>query len=185
MSAKVPKRSDKLLKGYWMVYRPDHPKCMKNKNWYGYVKKHLLVAEEMIGRPLRDDEIVHHLDGDTTNNNPINLLVILNSMHSKLHAWFARGAPGIERFGVKRVELITARARKKRGECVICNKPLVGNQRKYCSNACKGLALRRTKRPNKDVLKKDVQKMSWCAMGRKYGVSDNAVRRWAKDYGLL
>lgn len=158
---------------------------MRSKSWYGFIQAHVLVAEKMLGRHLRKDELVHHMDGDTANNDPLNLLVMLKPMHSKLHAWFARGAPGIERFGIKRTELITARARRKRGECIICNKPLVGSQKKYCSNICKGLAFRRTKRPRKESLKKDMQKLSWCAMGRKYGVSDNGVRKWAKDYGLI
>ncbi|MGW8181961.1 MAG: hypothetical protein ACWGQW_24805, partial [bacterium] len=93
--------------------------------------------------------------------------------------------PGIERFGIKRTEHISARAKKKRGNCVICNEPLTGSQRKYCSNLCKGLALRRTKRPTKATLVKDIERMSWSAIGRKYGVSDNAVRKWAKNYELL
>jgi len=27
--------------------------------------------------------------------------------------------------------------------------------------------------------------MSWVAIASKYGVSDNAVRKWARSYGLL
>jgi hypothetical protein len=27
--------------------------------------------------------------------------------------------------------------------------------------------------------------MTWTAVGRKYGVSDRAVRKWAKQYGIL
>jgi transposase-like protein len=26
--------------------------------------------------------------------------------------------------------------------------------------------------------------MPWCAVGRKYKVTDNAVRKWAKQYGV-
>jgi len=179
------KKSDRLLNGYLMVYRPDHHRAMKNKSWRGYIHYHVLVAEELLGRPLRDDETVHHLDGDVLNNKPINILVLPIRMHHKLHGWFARGAPGIERFGIKRTEHITARGKKDRGKCVICDEPLTGNQRKYCGNTCKGLALRRTKRPNKATLAKDIKKMSWRAMGRKYGVSDNAVRKWARNYKLI
>jgi len=179
------KRSDRIHAGYKFIYLPDHPAARKSKNWLGYVLEHIVVVEKMIGRRLREDELVHHLDGDTVNNVPTNLLVLLKSQHMKLHAWFTRGAPGIERFGIRRVELITARVRKNRGKCVICNAPLTGEQRKYCSNAHKGLALRRTKRPVRSTLEKDMKKLSWCAIGRKYGVSDNGARKWARDYGLL
>jgi len=179
------KKSDRLLNGYLMVYSPDYHAALTSNNWKGYVHYHLIVAEKMLGRHLRDDEEVHHLDGDPLHNKPINIIVLPKSMHHKLHAWFARGAPGIERFGIRRTEHISARAKKKRGNCVICDGDLTGSQKKYCSNACKGLALRRTKRPMKATLVKDIQKMSWSAIGRKYSVSDNAVRKWAKNYDLL
>jgi len=31
----------------------------------------------------------------------------------------------------------------------------------------------------------DIDNMSWVAIGRKYSVSDNAVKKWARKYGLL
>lgn len=36
-------------------------------------KEHRLIMEKMIGRPLRANENVHHLDGDKANNDPSNL----------------------------------------------------------------------------------------------------------------
>ena len=32
--------------------------------------EHRLVAEEKLGRPLRKEEVVHHIDGDYKNNDP-------------------------------------------------------------------------------------------------------------------
>ncbi|WP_071131351.1 HNH endonuclease signature motif containing protein [Enterococcus timonensis] len=37
--------------------------------------EHRVVAEEMIGRPLRAGEVVHHIDHNRRNNNPENLMV--------------------------------------------------------------------------------------------------------------
>ena len=31
----------------------------------------------------------------------------------------------------------------------------------------------------------DIKIFSWCAIGRKYGVSDNAVRKWARSYDII
>ena len=45
--------------------------------------------------------------------------------------------------------------------------------------------LRKVERPTKDDLFNMINSMSYCAIGRKYGVSDNAVRKWAKSYGLI
>ena len=38
--------------------------------------EHRLVAEEKLGRPLRKEEVVHHIDGDYKNNDPNNLMVL-------------------------------------------------------------------------------------------------------------
>lgn len=43
---------------------------------------HVLVAEAMLGRKLRKDEHVHHIDGDTTNPAWTNLLVIGEDIHN-------------------------------------------------------------------------------------------------------
>jgi transposase-like protein len=41
---------------------------------------------------------------------------------------------------------------------------------------------RRVERPSYEQLKADLQTMSFLAIGRKYGVSDNAVRKWLRWY---
>jgi len=37
-------------------------------------------------------------------------------------------------------------------------------------------------RPTYEQLKEDLADMSWLAVGRKYGVTDNAVRKWVRWY---
>lgn len=41
---------------------------------------------------------------------------------------------------------------------------------------------RRIERPPYDILIKEVEDTSYCAVARKYGVSDNAIRKWIKIY---
>jgi integrase len=41
---------------------------------------------------------------------------------------------------------------------------------------------RKVKRPPYDILKRDVVKMGYVATGKKYGVSDNSIRKWLKFY---
>jgi hypothetical protein len=48
---------------------------------------HRIVAEQHLGRPLTEDEVVHHIDGDKHNNDPSNLAVLPNqSYHNQVHA---------------------------------------------------------------------------------------------------
>jgi len=78
-------------------------------------------------------------------------------------------------------------------ECVHCGKdflPKYARQR-YCSQTCgvhsKGPRnpkpeTRKVPRPSYQQLMADVQSMSYLAIGRKYGVSDRAVRKWIRWY---
>jgi transposase-like protein len=62
---------------------------------------------------------------------------------------------------------------------------------RYCSLRCGGLAnadrtprpeTRKVERPSYEQLLEDLSHMSYLALGRKYGVSDNAVRKWLRWY---
>jgi len=55
--------------GYLKVYRPSHPAA----DVRGYVLEHRLAMEEMLGRRLLPEEVVHHEDGNRTNNARENL----------------------------------------------------------------------------------------------------------------
>jgi hypothetical protein len=58
--------------------------------------EHRLVAEEMLGRLLADDEVVHHRDGNRQNNTPDNLVVMKRAEHDKIkdrtREWFYTNA---------------------------------------------------------------------------------------------
>ncbi|MGL6202074.1 MAG: HNH endonuclease [Lachnospiraceae bacterium] len=48
--------------------------------------EHRVVAEKMLGRPLRKGEVVHHIDRNKRNNKPDNLMVFRSqSEHVKWH----------------------------------------------------------------------------------------------------
>lgn len=47
---------------------------------------HREIAAAILGRPLRKDEIVHHINENTSDNNPDNLEITTRAMHAKIHA---------------------------------------------------------------------------------------------------
>lgn len=84
--------------------------------------------------------------------------------------------------------------------CIFCNKEYkcTNEKRKYCSNYCYCefrkinkninrmvfIKQRKVERPSKEILEKEIQENSFCALGRKYKVSDNAIRKWCKYYDI-
>lgn len=60
---------------------PEHPNATSN----GYVLEHRIVIENMLGRILSVNEIIHHIDGDGKNNCPGNLEVMSKSEHARMH----------------------------------------------------------------------------------------------------
>lgn len=66
--------------GYVKVYAPDHPGAHA-----GVVFEHRLVMEKKLGRLLEEGEIVHHIDGDKSNNHPDNLELTRMGAHTSEH----------------------------------------------------------------------------------------------------
>jgi hypothetical protein len=55
------------------------------------------------------------------------------------------------------------------------------NKFKHCSKKCADLSRRKVIRPTKEKLKELLKTQSYLAVGRLFGVSDNAIRKWLKN----
>jgi len=71
-----------ISQGKVYVRMMDHPDAING----GYVLEHRLVAEQALGKPLPRGSVVHHIDGDSTNNVPSNFVLCENqAYHNLLH----------------------------------------------------------------------------------------------------
>jgi len=55
---------------------------------------------------------------------------------------------------------------------------------KFCSSKCKSIQKRIVQRPEKEELRDLIKNNSIVSIGRKFKVSDNAIRKWAKYYDI-
>ena len=69
------------------------------------------------------------------------------------------------------------------GKCPVCHEDVYGT--KFCSVPCAKFAKRKVKRPGVEELRRKIETMSWVSIGKEYGVTDNAIKKWARTYGLI
>lgn len=154
---------------YWVYYLPKHPDALSD----GYVYEHRLVAEKMLHRRLKKKEYVHHKDNNGLNNALDNLMVFAtNADHIRYHkggkarcidnVWYTESA---------------------NPKCTECGRILTRkNKTGFCQKCISKQS--RNKRPTKIQLEDELRKYPMIQIGKIHGVSDNAVRRWLKEYNL-
>lgn len=67
--------------GYVWEFVGPHPLA----NRWGFVAQHRLIGADLVERPLRKGEVVHHRDNDRANNDPANLEVMTVEAHRRHH----------------------------------------------------------------------------------------------------
>lgn len=72
--------------------------------------------------------------------------------------------------------------------CLACGTGFRTNRadRKYCSYSCSHMGQRKVHRPSRAQLARDIRSIGkWTVIGAKYGVTNTAVKKWARRYGLI
>lgn len=178
---------------YVALYMPEDERAYKSN---GCICEHRLVAEKMLGRPLKDGECVHHKDFNKKNNDPENLMVFSTRRD---HAVFHKGGSvyltedgsykTIRKSPSKKEKTKNTKERtRKKSEddytakiCPMCNGPKNPKSKICVSCYKKNQAI---KVPPKEELEPLIYKLPFVQIAKRYGVTDNAVRKWCKKYNL-
>jgi hypothetical protein len=110
---------------------------------------------------------LHHIDGNNENNNLDNLEILCPNCHA-LTDTYCRKKSSLETCHkkMKIIENVKTDLRKK----------LTSNRKKVHLNK------RKVNRPDHLTLIKEIKDLGYSGTGRKYDVSDNAIRKWIKYY---
>jgi hypothetical protein len=134
-----------------------------------------LCGQGELWRGRRMSLILDHANGVADDNRLENLRIVCPNCAATLDTHCGRNAP------------------LKVRHCARCSAEFHprGSSQRYCSQRCgaggasRGVSrpsLRKVRRPLYEQLLADAGRMSMLAVGRKYGVSDNAVRKWLRAY---
>lgn len=127
-----------------------------------------MCGQGPLWRGLRMSLILDHINGVRNDNRLINLRMLCPNCAATLE---------------------THCGRRSRARCPACEKQVPLGQR-YCRRSCfyaHGNRMpkpntRKVVRPRFDRLLHDVERLGYVKTGKKYGVSDNAIRKWIASY---
>ena len=121
---------------------------------------------ECFGEPITLQ--LHHIDGDHFNNELSNLQILCPNCHSQTDNFCGKNH--------------TKKAKKE--YCKECGKPISKNTKSGLCEKCVKKQQRIVDRPDKETLYQMLKETNFVKVAKKYNVSDNAVRKWCKQYGL-
>lgn len=178
------------LKGLRTVARPLDEVLVEGSTYHrGHLKRRLfdeglkqraceLCGQDEQWKGCRLTLILDHINGVSTDNRFENLRIVCPNCAATLDTHCGRSL----RHPIEEVA------------CARCGKlflPKAARQR-YCSAYCgqrwtrrpgiPNVALRRVERPPYEQLRDEIDRLGYSAVGRKYGVSDNAIRKWVRQY---
>jgi hypothetical protein len=133
-------------------------------------------GDEWHGRSI--SLILDHVNGVSTDNRLENLRIVCPNCAATLDTHCGRNA-----------------ALRDPRRCELCGKPYRPRRtsQRFCSRDCGSRRerpdmrgprpeARKVERPPYERLIAEVEELGWLGTGRKYGVSDNAVRKWVRAY---
>lgn len=118
---------------------------------------------------------LHHVNGNKFDNRIENLQLLCPNCHALTENYRGKN---IKNKNVKLV--ITKRPVIKKEYFCSCGERI--NRKSKLCKKCWQLSQRKAERPSYEILLKEIEETNYCVVGRKYRVSDNAIRKWIKQY---
>lgn len=125
--------------------------------------------------------ILDHINGNSSDNRLINLRFVCPNCNSQLDTHCGKNNKTLhyselhktycEMFGDSKLKKI-------RHVCIDCGKPMCHKSKSGRCFDCWSILRRKVIRPDISELKNEIVLNGYSAVARKYGVSDNAIRKW-------
>ena len=134
----------------------------------GIVLLHRHLMSLKLGRWILPTEHVHHIDGNSQNNDDSNLEILSKEEHARKHS-------------------IEGRVHWQQ-PCKYCSKLLLftdctSSTKQYCSIKCKALDSVKDKALTKEVLEDLLPFHTWTSLGYLLNYTDNGIKKRAKSLG--
>lgn len=143
----------------------------------GYKEQKCEICElsEWMGKAIPLE--LHHINGDKFDNSLSNLQILCSNCHGQTDNYCSKNCKTFIDKVKNKLILKTPN-----DDICYCNCGDIKDKRSKKCLKCYSLKQRKVERPSYDKLIKEIEELTYVGVGKKYNVSDNAIRKWIKQY---